>query len=551
MTRLHPLAVLWLASCVSAAAPVIPVQPAQLQVPKVAWSGEKVAQHLLNRLAFGPSPSDRVEVDRLGAAGWISQQLTPGKDERMEARLANFKTLSMGIDEAYRAYPPLQTRVKQAGMTPKQMDPEQLKVELAAMAATYRDELPRQLLIEATQARLLRAANSRRQLEEVLVDFWFNHFNVSAEKDKTRWMVSAYERDAIRPHVFGKFRDLLGATAKHPAMLFYLDNWLSTREGFDLRDYRRGDKIAGAGKQTVLGLNENYARELIELHTVGVHAGYTQADVREAARALTGWSIELREGADTFGGFAYRDVAHDKGSKQVFGLALAAGGRMDDGERLLDFLARHPATAQFIALKLCRRFVSDTPPEALVSAVAAEFLRTDGDLGATYKAIFTSRAFWSDDAFAAKTKTPLEFVVSAVRATGTLDSAEQPLGAALDALEMPLYRAQPPTGYAETADAWVNAGALVSRINFGLKLARGEVRGVRLALPSVCGKVDEVIDALSLQLLGSKPSDATRATLKAAVAGAEDQGADDGETRIVNVQQVAGLLLGSPEFQKQ
>jgi uncharacterized protein (DUF1800 family) len=515
------------------------------------WSGDRVAQHLLNRLAFGPSPADRVEVDRLGAAGWIEQQLQPGADQRIEARLANFPTLKMSIPEAYRAYPPLQQRVKDAGMTKKNTDPEELKSQLKAMAVTYRDELPRQLLVEATQARLLRAATSRRQLEEVLVDFWFNHFNVSAEKNKTRWMVTSYERDAIRPHVFGRFRDLLGATAKHPAMLFYLDNWLSTREGFDLRDYRRADKIAGAGKSTVLGLNENYARELLELHTVGVNAGYTQDDVREAARALTGWSVELRDNADNFGGFVYRDVAHDKDAKNIFGLALAPGGRMDDGERLLDYLARHPSTAHFIALKLCRRFVADAPPPALVDAVAAEFLRTDGDLTATYRAIFTSPQLWSDAAFASKTKTPLEFVVSAVRATGTLDSAEQPLGSALDAMGMPLFRAQPPTGYAETADAWVNAGALVSRINFGLRLAQGQVRGVRLGLPAVKGNADQVIDALSMQLLGRKPSAATRATLIAALGRREDEGADDGEARIVDTQLVAGLLLGSPEFQKQ
>ena len=532
---------LLLCACASVPAPR-PPPPVPLVLPATTWPNERVTQHLLNRLAFGPSPEDRASVARLGAAEWIRLQLQPGRDEAMDARLADFKTLSMGIDEAYRAYPSLQQRAKREGAA---------KEDLKAMAMAYRDELPRQLVLEATQARLLRAANSSRQLEEVLVDFWFNHFNVSADKGRTRWMISAYERDAIRPHVLGSFRALLGATAKHPAMLVYLDNWLSTRDGFDLKDYGRGRKLAGAGKQTVFGLNENYARELLELHTVGVEAGYTQHDVREAARALTGWSLELRERADDFGGFIYRDVAHDKGPKHVFGLALDAGGRQDDGERLLDYLALHPATARFLALKLCRRFVSDTPPQPLIDRVAAEFLRTRGDLTATYRAIFSSPELWADDVYAAKTKTPFEFIISAVRATGSLASAERPLGQALDALGMPLYRAQPPTGYAELASSWVNAGALVCRINFGLKLAQGRIRGVQLRLPAVAGTADQVIDALALQLLGSSPTAATRSTLKAALAGPEEAQVEDGEQRSADPGVIAGLLLGSPEFQKQ
>ncbi len=526
--RLAPVVAGFLLGCAS----LPPPHPQRPTFPDVAWSGQQVAQHLLNRAAFGPSFADREAIAQSGPEAWLRAQLTPGKDEAMEARLANFKTLAMDIDEAYRAYPPLQKRAREEGVA---------KDDVKAMALRYRDELPKQVVLEATQARLLRAVGSRRQLEEVLVDFWFNHFNVSAEKGRTRWMVTAYERDAIRPFVLGRFRDLLGATAKHPAMLFYLDNWLSTREGFRLR------RMAGAGGQKVFGLNENYARELLELHTVGVDAGYTQGDIREAARALTGFSLELREDDDDFGGFVYRDAAHDKGAKSVFGLSLPAGGGQDDGETLLDHLALHPATAHFLAFKLCRRFVSDTPPPLLVDRVAAEFLRTGGDLTATYLAIFSSSEFWDDATYAAKTKTPFEFIVSAVRATGTLESAEQPLGRALDALGMPLYRAQPPTGYAETSEAWVNAGALVSRINFGLKLAKGQVPGVQLSLPEAHGSADDVIDALALQLLGHAPSDATRLTLKRALGEPEA----DGERRKPDTGLLAGLLLGSPEFQKQ
>ena len=334
-------------------------------------------------------------------------------------------------------------------------------------------------------------------------------------------------------------------------MLFYLDNWLSAREGFDLKSVpalRRSKLVQG--KDTRLGLNENYARELLELHTLGVDAGYTQQDVREAARALTGWSIELRRLDDDFGEFAYRDAMHDRGAKQIFGLSIPTGGRMDDGAALLHYLAHHPKTAQFLATKLCRKFVADDAPAACVQRVSAEFLRTGGDLRATYVSLFTAPEFWSDAAYAQKTKTPLEFIASALRATAELREVSLPLGRALNNLGQPLYRAQPPTGWPETADAWVNAGALVSRINFGLSLARGQVRGVWPILPPAQGGVDATIDRVSLAVLGGPPSPATRATLLRALKP-KDDGVMDPEGSPPDVALIAGLLLGSPEFQKQ
>lgn len=375
------------------------------------------------------------------------------------------------------------------------------------------------------------------------MDFWFNHFNVSAEKNRVRWMVNAWEREAIRPHVFGRFRDLLGATAKHPAMLWYLDNWMSVRDGFELPAGFRKSLGDDAGPPRAMGLNENYARELLELHTVGVNAGYTQADVREAARALTGWGLEIRQRQRDFGRFEFHRLAHDDGPKRIFGLELPAGLGQDDGERLLDFLARHPATARHLATKLCQRLVSEQPPPALVERVAATFLRTDGDLTETYRAIIESPEFWSTETAGALTKTPLEFVVSAVRAVGTLDEVQRPLAAVLDQLGQPLYRCPPPTGYPEHGAHWISAGALVSRINFGLRLATGRIPGVVVALPPN----DTPVDALARQVLGRPASASTIATVERALR--QDDEVD--ERRAPHVAKVVGLLLGSPEFQKQ
>ncbi len=474
----------------------------------------------------------------MSPGGWLRDQLKGGGDDALEAGLArDYPTLKLSAAEALKQFPSIGERAKEMGIKADAENKEQLREMIAAKPY----ELPRQLVLELTQAKLMRAVKSRAQLEEVLVDFWFNHFNVSAEKGKVRWLLPSYERDAIRPFVFGKFRDMLAATARHPAMLIYLDNWMSVREGLKIPQMKKA-----------AGLNENYARELMELHTVGVEAGYTQADVREAARVLTGWSLDLKQKDDDYGEFRYRPLAHDTGEKNVFGLHLDAGGGQDDGERLLDYLARHPATAHHLAKKLCQKFVADDPPAALVDRVAAVFLKTDGDLRAVYTEIFTSREFWSDDAYAAKTKTPLELVVSSVRAVGELTLVMPALAGAIESMGQPLYRAQPPTGYSEEAARWVSAGALVSRINFGLKLAQNKVPGVQVpfvSLPS--GAAEPVVNALSVRLLGGPASTTTKHTLLAAIGPREEEMLEDGEKRSVDPRTVAGLLIGSPEFQKQ
>jgi uncharacterized protein (DUF1800 family) len=361
------------------------------------------------------------------------------------------------------------------------------------------------LVLELSEQKLLRAVYSERQLREVLADFWFNHFNVDARKGRDRFMVTEYERETIRPRVLGTFRDLLEATAKSPAMLFYLDNWMSADPNGPHPAMGPPRVVRGRfgtvvmppaprpqGPNAPRGLNENYARELMELHTLGVDGGYTQKDVTEVARAFTGWTIP---GPRQGNGFTFNPRLHDPGEKVVLGHVIKAGGGESDGEQVLDILAAHPSTATFIATKLVRRFVSDTPPPALVARVAARFRETRGDLREVTRAILTSPEFLSPDAFNTKVKTPFEFVASAVRAAADDVHDALPLVRNLQQLGMPLYQCQPPTGYKDTADAWVNTGALVSRMNFATRLAGNK-------LPGTTVPGDEPANELALRLGG-------------------------------------------------
>jgi len=323
---------------------------------------------------------------------------------------------------------------------------------------------------DLAEAKVLRAVYSSRQLEEVLDDFWFNHFNVFLEKGADRYLVTAYERDAIRPHVLGKFRDLLGATAKSPAMLFYLDNWQSV--GPNAPGAGRGN-----GKQARRGLNENYGRELMELHTLGVNGGYTQKDVTEVARCFTGWTINQPQRG---GQFTFNPRLHDNGEKVVLGVHIPAGGGESDGEKVLDILAHQPATAHFISRKLAMRFVADDPPESLVSRMAETFQKTDGDIRAVLEAMLKSKEFWSEGAYRSKMKTPLEMVASAVRAVnGNVDFAF-PLVNQVAQLGEPLYRKIEPTGYSNSSREWMNSAGLMARMNFALQLADNKIPGVKV-----------------------------------------------------------------------
>ncbi|MGA2458037.1 MAG: DUF1800 domain-containing protein [Terriglobales bacterium] len=406
---------------------------------------------------------------------------------------------------------------------------------------------------ELIQGKLLRATYSERQLQEVMTDFWFNHFNVFLGKGAERYLVTAYERDVIRPRALGKFSDLLLATAKSPAMLWYLDNWQSVGPNSQAAGRARNN-----GKPSQ-GLNENYAREVMELHTLGVNGGYTQKDVTELARVLTGWTLEEpRQG----GGFVFREPRHEPGDKTVLGRVFHEGGHEDgqrEGEAALEMLAHEPATARFISTKLAQRFVSDTPPPALVDAMAKTFLESDGDIKAVLGTMLGAPEFWDVNEYRAKVKTPLEFTVSALRATGAELTRTQSVNDALNRMGMPLYGAQPPTGYSMRAESWVNSGALLNRMNFALRLGTGKLAGVKMDAAKLAGngthaetQAEEVQRALEQALLAGAVSAQTHETIAKQLSDPLVTGRKlDDPPKSVNQGAVAGLILGSPEFQRR
>ena len=529
--------------------------------------------HVLNRLGFGAAPGDVERVRAIGLTHYVEDQLQPARidDSAIIARLAAFATLSKSTAEmAGDYYVPAQAirrdlQRQQAAQDPAANDSAMTapKKAEAAKRNRARDMMTpeqmeivrkeREALGELMQAKILRAAYSERQLEEVMVDFWFNHFNVFSGKGQVRVYLNEYERDAIRPHVLGTFRELVEATAQSPAMLFYLDNWQSSapegavtavrarpgalRPGRLERRRTLADLPQPQNQRRRAGLNENYARELMELHTLGVQGGYTQKDVQEVARAFTGWTIaNPRQG----GNFKFEPRMHDDGEKVVLGHKIKAGGGQRDGEHVLDILASHPSTARFVALKLTRRFVADDPPPALVERAAAKFRETRGNIREVVRTIVTSPEFFAPEAYRAKVKTPFEFVVSAVRATGIDMSNAMPLVAAVRTLGMPLYGCQPPTGYSDRAEAWVNSGALLSRMNFAVSLTSQQagrqgaahapgLRGRTGAAPTITS------ERLVASVLAGELSDATAAI----VAKATTQ------------SQALALVLGSPEFQRR
>jgi uncharacterized protein (DUF1800 family) len=423
------------------------------------------------------------------------------------------------------------------------MPPDKLEEMLVAMPRPQRQKLfdsaptdvrrkilllnaPQQVVaFDLLESKLLRAIESNRQLAEELDDFWFNHFNVFYEKGSDRFLIPEYERDAIRPNVLGKFRDLLEATAKSPAMLFYLDNFQSVRADVDANNKNRKVKR---------GLNENYGRELMELHTLGVNGGYTQQDVTEVARCFTGWTIlEPRKG----GGFFYNDKLHDKGEKVVLGHVIPAGGGMDDGEKVLDILATHPSTAHFISKELAQRFVADDPPNSLVETMAQTFLATGGDIREVMKTMLDSKEFWSQGAYRAKLKTPFEMVASSVRALGADVTDAWALANQVGTLGEPLYRKQEPTGYSNLNSEWVNSAALLNRMNFGLQLAKNGVAGVKVDTRRFGNNPDAVAKTLMFRSASSQTRSAINKALK------------DQKQRTPGL--VAGLVIGSPDFQRR
>jgi uncharacterized protein (DUF1800 family) len=430
---------------------------------------------------------------------------------------------------------------------------------------------PEQVVVdELTQAKLLRAIYSERQLDEVLTDFWMNHFNVFINKGADRYLLTSYERDAIRPHALGQFEDLLVATAKSPAMMFYLDNWLSVGPDSDIAlgvaahadrragNHRNNNSPARPRKKgkPASGLNENYGRELMELHTLSVNGGYTQKDVTEVAKVFTGWTIERpAKGGD----FRFEPRMHEPGDKIVLGRRIKSNGQKE-GLEVLHLLARNPQTAHFISQKLALRFVSDDPPPALVDRMAHVFLKKNGDIREVLRAMFKSPEFWASNAYRAKVKTPLEFVVSAVRASGAEVTDARPLVGALNNMGMAPYGMMPPTGYPMKADAWVNSSALLTRMNFALNLASGKVRGVKVNGPSLnlhpvnLNQMDPRLTLARLEdsLLAGDISKQTHDTISKQLDDpAISQRRLDDPKRPPNEAAITGLILGSPEFQRR
>ena len=465
--------------------------------------GRKTALHALNRLGFGPRPGDVEALLDRGIESYIDGQLDPKPDAALDARLAPFNNT--------------------------------LKLTTTQVLVTYADSGNQTASIQAYldnlhNAKLVRSVHTTNQLEEALADFWFNHFNVNINDNFVRYSIQSYERDAIRPNALGKFETLLKATAEHPAMLYYLDNYLS----------QAGRTVNGV---LVSGLNENYGREILELHTVGVDAGYTQADVYDAARAFTGWGIDnLARG----GNFLYSPARHDTGSKSIFGLQLAAGGGKDDGDRLIRYLATHPSTARFISTKLARRFVADQPPASLVDRMTQAWLSSDGDLREVMRAMIGSSEFWAE-AFSVtgKPKTPFEYVVSSIRAIGGEVAAARGAVAYLSQMGEPLYQCIPPTGYADRGDEWLNPSSQLYRMNFALDLAQGLVNGVAVNVRNFAVGAD-------LTNPQSVAKSANNAVYGGTLLASTIDASSRVDTRIASPSsavRVSALLLASPDTQ--
>ena len=542
---LLPLAALAWAGCASthtASTPTLTaVTPATRRVG--ALSSDERVRHVLNRLAFGPRPGDEAAVRAIGVERWIARQLEPDSiaDGDVDTVLAHFPTTSLALADAAQLYarPAALRAAPHPDPTPRlPMTPcadrsattlAHLEARDDSLVLTQAERAGSRLLTDLQATKLARAVVSRRQLQEVMVDFWENHFSVYSGKGPERYLLLPFDRDVIRPHALGRFHELLVAVARSPAMLYYLDNWQSAAEP-------ERPTLGQRGRGARRGINENFGRELLELHTLGVDGGYTQQDVIEVARAFTGWTIEDPE---RVGRFVFRPELHDAGPKVVLGDSLPAGRGVEDGEDVLTLLARHPATARFIATKLVRRFVSDTPPASLVKRAARTFRDSGGDIRAVLRTIFSSREFFSRAAYRAKIKSPFELVASALRGLGAAADTTPRTAQLVAQLGEPLYGHDAPNGYPETGRPWLGSGAVLGRINLGLALAAGQAPGVTVSrwLKQVGVEREPYarqVDAIVAELLGGPVPAELRALVQRG----------DATTTV-------GLVLGSPDFQRR
>ncbi len=619
-------------------------------------SEEQRIIHVLNRLGFGARPGDVAKVKATGIEKYIDQQLNPASidDSAAEAKVRGLEIFKMSTAEVFAKYPNPGALLRaleggrnsqaaaQANDQMSEKDRQERQQKLRQLYTKYDLRPANQMLPQIVSNRVLRAVYSERQLQEVMVDFWQNHFNVFSGKAAVRWYIPSYERDVLRKHALGNFKDLVVGTAQHPAMLFYLDNFESrspnaqqannrgnsplqramqngnltprmrerikrnqglTDAEFDQRLKRVQNRSQQQQQRPQPGINENYARELMELHTLGVDGGYTQKDIVEVAKAFTGWTIAdprgyRRSAAMTISGeenrrlnnlqrlagvpddlesgeFFFNPRWHENGAKTVLGQKVDEGG-LKDGLKVIDILVKHPSTSMFIARKLAVKFVSDNPDEALVRRVAAAFSKSNGDIRTTLKALFTDKEFFNAKNYRAKIKTPFELAVSSIRAVGGNTNAGPAMLAMLNKLGEVPYGYQAPTGYPDKAEDWVNTGALLERLNFAIAVASNRIPGTRVDLKNFEQKErSKVLDAAIAEILDNDVSASTRATLLKQIqqplpevkAGPEvDDGADDmpngrrqgnRQARLLNptgnpdVFKVVSLVLGTPEFQRQ
>ena len=540
---------------------------------KTLTEEEKII-HVLNRLGFGPRPGDIEKVAAMGLEAYIEQQLHPQEipDPVLEERLSSFKTLKMTPQELAELYPsPNQLRnQRQKLQAERQKEGAQNRPEMESEsvpgATREMQEARRQMRaglqrirFELSEAKIMRAVYSERQLQEVMSDFWMNHFNVFLAKGLDRVYTTDFEENVVRPLALGKFEDLLMATAKSPAMLYYLDNWISTapaevmeKRVSALRNRLRSQRRQGTGGQEerallrllqrAKGLNENYARELMELHTLGVDGGYSQEDVIQVAKCLTGWTITApRQG----GSFQFRPVLHEDGNKVVLGHRIRSGG-IQEGEQVLRMLANHPSTARFISTKLVRRFVADDPPPDLVDAAILTFERTGGDLREVLRTLFTHPHFFSPQVYQAKIKKPLELVASSLRASGAEIKPERHLMRMLAEMGEALYLCQEPTGYPDVASAWINTNSLLKRLNFALALATDRIPQIQVDLASAW----HLFQQLRLPEPSARQLEQTRSLL-GQVGEERNQRGDLRPARFPKQVIASAFMLGSPQFQKR
>jgi len=533
-----------LAAALLSAAPLA-AQPA-LTTPRDS------ALHALNRLAYGATPGLADRIAREGVLRWVDRQLavTQADDPGLKGELAKFDLLSTGPDQLLRTYLEAQRdrrtdrRAAAADSAMAAMSPQERERRMSPEARELRG-----LLSQAPQLVVVRAVSSEHQLAEVMADFWSNHFNIFMGKNIARVYLPSYIEETIRPRILGRFEDLLVATARSPAMMVYLDNAQSIMPGAEPpRVGRQGARRRAAAMPALpqrrpTGLNENYARELMELHTLGVDGGYTQKDVTEVARILTGWSVARPAQGS---GFVFNGWAHDQGAKTVLGVGFPAGGGEDEGRRLLRMLADHPSTAHYISGKLCARLVSDTPPDGCVDLAVAAWKRSGGEIREVLRVILHSPDFWAPAHRAAKVKSPLEFMVSAVRVVGGVPDSTPRLAGAVGRLGQPIYQHVAPNGYPEHEEDWVNSGALLNRMNVAMMLAGNRLPGVSVDLDRILPVTSDhaaLVAAVDRLVTGGTMSARTRRVIQEQLAGVTDP---------VQARAFAlGLAIGGPEFQRQ